>query len=158
MDKAEQFLQNNNLQDPDDFEALLEMASLVRTLIADRQYADINRIIFYTLEQSCYEVFSWCMEILQEDLERESCEIESFDCMLGRSVPNFDAFAEVLQVDFKASSNDIETVLDRHGEAESFFNILVYKTKYTNIYLVSSENFDTKDNDFVQYKLSFVRR
>ena len=49
----------------------------------------------------------------------------------------------------------METVRDEHGEVISFFNILTYPTAYKNIFFISSENFDTKDNDYVLYKLSF---
>ena len=38
-----------------------------------------------------------------------------------------------------------------------FFNILTYRTAYPNIFLVTEENFDTKDNDFIRYKLLFRR-
>ena len=60
-------------------------------------------------------------------------------------------------IEEKLIENGFEKVYDEHGEVESFFNVMVYKTGYPNITLVSSENFDTKDNDYVQYKLSFVK-
>jgi hypothetical protein len=62
-----------------------------------------------------------------------------------------------LQVDFGTAQNGLEKILDNHGEVESFFNILVYQTGYPNVRFVSSENFDTKDNDYIQYKLAFVK-
>ena len=157
MDMIEKFLQNNNLHDPNDIDSLIEFASLLRELISDNQYTYINRIINYTLEHCYYEAFSWCMGILQEAFEKEDCGLKNFECILGKSIPNYDEFIERLQVDFKACNNGLETVCDNNGEVESFFNILVYKTGYKNIYLVSSENFDTKDNDFVQYRLSFSK-
>lgn len=157
MDMIEKFLQNNNLQDAEDIDSLIELASLVRELISNNQCTHINSIINYTLERGYYEAFSWCMGILQEELEKENYEIKNFECLIGKSIPNYDEFIERLQVDFKACDNGLETVCDDNGEVESFFNILVYKTRYENIYLVSSENFDTKDNDFVQYKLSFTK-
>lgn len=40
---------------------------------------------------------------------------------------------------------------------DTVFNIFVYKTGYDHVRLVSSENFDTKDNDYIQYKLLFTR-
>ena len=60
-----------------------------------------------------------------------------------------------LQVDLKAVGNDAETIVGRDGEVQSFFNILTYRTAYANILLVTEENFDTKDNDFIRYKLQF---
>ena len=76
---------------------------------------------------------------------------------IGRAIPDFDAFMERLQVDFRAYQNDLVNIYDQHGEAESIVNILLYKTKYPAIQLVSFENFDTKDNDCVQYKLAFSK-
>ena len=53
--------------------------------------------------------------------------------------------------------NYIEKVYDKNGEAEAFFNVMIYKTTFENVFLISSENFDNKDNDYIQYKLSFVK-
>ena len=53
--------------------------------------------------------------------------------------------------------NDAETITDHNGEVQSFFNILTYKTAYGHIFLVTEENFDTKDNDFIRYKLKFTK-
>lgn len=104
-----------------------------------------------------YEAFTWCMGLLQEELEKEDCVLQDFELSIGKSIPNYDEFIERLQIDFHVFKNGLETVCDKNGEVESIFNILVYKTCYRNIYLISSENFDTKDNDYVQYKLSFVK-
>ena len=156
MDMTEKFLQNNNLNDADDIDSLIELASLVRQLITDALHSDINRLINYTIEHDYYEAFSWCMGILQEVFEGNGCESDDFECVLGKSIPNYDEFTARLQVDFAQPRNDMETVCDINGEVTSFFNILLYKTGYKNIYLVSSENFDTKDNDYIQYKLLFT--
>ena len=83
--------------------------------------------------------------------------LDSFACDIGRSIANFDEFIRRLQVDFRSQSQDFEKVYDEHGEVESFFNNFTYKTKYDNIYLISSENFDTKDNDYILYKIYFRR-
>ena len=61
-----------------------------------------------------------------------------------------------LQIDLKAIGNDVETIADHNGEVQSFFNILTYNTAYENVFLVTEENFDTKDNDFIRYKLLFT--
>ena len=80
-----------------------------------------------------------------------------FTCNIGRSIPDYDEFSNRLQVEFTVQKNDVESVYDEHGEVESFFNTFTYRTKYENICLISSENFDTKDNDYIQYKLMFSR-
>ena len=154
---TEHFLQNNNLRDPDDIDSLLELADLLRQHIADALYSDVSRLINYTVEHSYYEAFSWCMGILQEAFECDDCDLSDFLCVLGKSIPDYDAFSEKLQVDFSCPTNDTETVCDQNGEVTAFFNILTYPTGYRNIYLVSCENFDTKDNDYIQYKLLFSR-
>jgi tRNA A-37 threonylcarbamoyl transferase component Bud32 len=80
-----------------------------------------------------------------------------FEFAIGKSIPNYNEFIERLQVDFHVFDNGVETVYDNNGDVESFFNILKYKTGYKNIHLISLENFDTKDHDYVQYKLSFTK-
>lgn len=55
--------------------------------------------------------------------------------------------------------NDIKKVNnDEYNEVNSFYNIQTYETKYRNIFLVSSENFDNKDEDFIEYKLLFSKK
>ena len=97
------------------------------------------------------------MGIMQEVFGAEGCTLHDFECVLGKSIPDYDEFTARLQVDLTHPQNDTETVCDNNGEVTSFFNILVYETVYPNIRLVSCENFDTKDNDYIQYKLSFTR-
>lgn len=137
----------------EDIDSLLELASLIRNLIDAGQYADMNDIIIYSLKNEHYEALSWIMGILQEVFEKEDCKSEKYECILGRSIPNYDEFMQLLQVDMNPIKTEIRKVLDDNGEAQSFFNIYTYKTKYENIYMISSENFDTKDNDYIQYKL-----
>ena len=81
--------------------------------------------------------------------------MKNFSCFIGKSIANYDKFIRRLQVDLKAIDNDTETVVDHNGEVQSFFNILIYKTAYMNIFLATEENFDTKDNDFIRYNLLF---
>lgn len=153
----EKFLNNNNLQDEQDIDALLELAEIVRQLVADRDYDGINKAVVYTIEQGYYEAFLWTMGILQEEFEKENCCLQDFDCFIGGKINNYDSFMEKLQTEPAAARNDMEKVYDKNGEVESFFNIFVYRTGFENVYLVSAENFDTKDNDFIQYRLSFTK-
>jgi hypothetical protein len=94
---------------------------------------------------------------LQEALEKKECTLQTFEFAIGKSIPNYNEFIERLQVDFYAFDNGVETVYDNNGDVESFFNILKYKTGYKNIHLISLENFDTKDHDYVEYKLLFIK-
>lgn len=157
MTMTEKFLQDNGTQDFEDIDLLIELASLVRDLIADGLYSDINRIIVYTVEHGHYEAFSWCIGLLQEAFDQQDGTLNDFECPIGRSIPNYDEFTDQLQVDLTRPRNDLETVCDKNGEVTSFFNILIYNTGYRHVYFVSTENFDTKDNDYVQYKLLFSR-
>lgn len=155
MNPTEQFLQNHDLQNSDNIDSFIELSSWVRQLIHSSRHAELARIIRHTVEHSCFEAFTWCMEILQEEFEKESHSLQDFECIIGRSIPDYDEFLKRLQVDLSIYENGFETVCDSNGEVESFFNNLIYKTRYKNIRLASSENFDTKDNDYVQYKLIF---
>lgn len=157
MSTLENFIHANNLHDPEDIDALLELASIARQLIHGREYEAINNLLNYTIRCGYYEAFSWTLGILQEELENNPCRLDSFECIIGSSIPDFDQFIQILQVDFSPSDLGYETVCDNNGEVESFFNNLTYNTGFSNIYLASSENFDTKDNDYIQYKLIFKK-
>ena len=157
METVETFLLNSNLADPDDIDSLLNLADLVRQLIRDKEYEKIGRIIKHTVENSFFEAFSWAMEILQEEFAKAE-GLDDFSCELGKSIDNYNEFIQRIGCDLKVLRNEVETVMDDKGEVQSFFNIFCYATKYANIFFVSTENFDTKDNDFIHYKLSFSRK
>ena len=156
MRTLEELLKENNLKDPEDIDALLELAEITGGLIRGERYSDIELLTNYTVSNDCYEAFSWVMAALQEEFDREHCRLKDFTCFIGKSIANYDEFIRRLQVDLKAIGNDAETVMDRNGEVQSFFNILTYKTAYGNAFLVTEENFDTRDNDFINYKLMFT--
>ena len=158
MDFLEKWMRDNQLQDPDNIDALLEAADLTRQLINDRDNEGINKIISYTIDHDYYECFSWIMDLMQEEFEKtKEYDLDDFCCDIGRSIANYDEFASRLKVDFNVQDHDVEKVYDEHGEAEAFFNKSIYTTGYKNIYLVTSENFDTKDNDYIEYRLLFRR-
>ena len=157
MDILNNFLENNNLQDCEDFDALLDCAFVARQLVSERKYDDINRLIMYTVEKAYSEAFSWTVGIIQEELDKEDCVLDDFSCYMGRRIANYDEFVQTLQVDFNSLKNYIEKLYDKNGEVEAFFNVMIYRTCFENVFLVSSENFDNKDNDYIQYRLSFVK-
>lgn len=158
MGMIESWMQNYPLQDPDDIDALLEASDVTRQLIHDKNYEGISAVIIFTIENGLYECLSWVMSLLQEEFEKETeYDLEGFVCDIGRSIASYDEFVKTLQVDFNLQKQEIEKVYDEHGEVESFFNNFTYRTRYENICLLTSENFDTRDNDFIQYKLRFSR-
>ena len=156
MRSLEELFRENNLKDPDDIDALLELAEITGKLISDEQYSNMEILINYTISNEYYEAFTWVMAALQEELEKkDSYRLKDFTCFIGKSIANYDEFISRLQVNLKAIDNDSETMIDRDGEVQSLFNILKYKTAYPNVFLITEENFDTKDNDFIRYKLQF---
>lgn len=156
MRTPEELIRTNNLNNPEDIDALLELAEITGQMIRDERYSEIELLINYMIGHEYYEAFSWMLAALQEEFDRkENCGLKDFTCFIGKSIANYDEFISRLQVDLKAIDNDAETVTDRDGEVQSFFNILTYKTAYQNIFLTTEENFDTKDNDFIRYKLLF---
>ena len=156
MRSLEELFRENNLKDPDYIDVLLELAEIMGGLICDERYSDIELLINYTFRNEYYAVFSWVIAAMQEEYgKKEDCRLKDFTCFIGNSIANYDEFIHRLQVDLKAIDNDSETMLDRDGEVQSFFNILKYRTAYPNIFLITEENFDTKDNDFIRYKLQF---
>lgn len=157
MDNMELFLRTNDLNDPDNIDALLDLAALVRELMEERRYEDIGRILRHCVERDCREALSWCLNVIEEAFQKAGPGAEPFACVLGSAIANFDALTELLQVDFRVCTNGIEPIRDHHGEVESFFNILSYETAYPHIRFVSTENFDTQDRDYVLYQLAFSR-
>ena len=156
MRSLEELLRVNNLNNPDDIDALLELAEITGLMIREERYSAIELLINYTLSSEFFEAFSWIMAALQEEFEKgEDCGLKNFTCFIGKSISNYDEFIKRLQVDLNAIDNDSETIMDHDGEVQSFFNILTYKTAYNNVFLNTEENFDTKDNDFIRYKLLF---
>ena len=115
MDLLEKWMQENQLQDPDNIDALLEAADLTRQLINDRDYEGINKIISYTIDHDYYECFSWIMDLMQEEFEKtKEYELDDFFCDIGRSIADYDEFAGRLKVDFNAQDHDVEKVYDEH--------------------------------------------
>ena len=155
MENLDTFIEKNNLKNEEDINMLLELSDHTKQLIKSRNCSDINKLILYTVQNSCYEAFSWIMALLQEELEKKDSALDSFECTIGKAISNYDEFIKRLQIDYDTLKNDVETVCDETGEVQSFFNIFTYRTAFENIFLVSSENFDTKDNDYIQYKLIF---
>ena len=156
MRTPEELLRENNLKDPEDIDSLLELAEITFQMIRDERYSDIELLINYTVSNEYLEAFSWIMAALQEEFDKkENCGLKDFSCFIGKSIANYDEFIKRLQVDLQAIDNDSETIMDHDGEVQSFFNILTYKTAYSNIFLTTEENFDTRDNDFIRYKLLF---
>ena len=155
MENLDTFIENNNLKNEEDIDMLLELSDYAKNLIKDRNYSDINKLILYIVQNSCYEAFAWIMALVQEELEKNDSALDSFECTIGKAISDYDEFIKRLQIDYDTLKNDIETVCDETGEVQSFFNIFTYRTAFENIFLVSSENFDTKDNDYIQYKLIF---
>ena len=157
MRSLEELLRENNLKDPEDIGVLLELAEITGSLIRDEQYGGLEKLIACTVGSGCYKAFTWVIAALQEEYEKgENCRLKDFTCFIGTSIPACDEFIGRLQADLRAVGNDAETIADRNGEVQSFFNILTYRTAYANIFLVTEENFDTRDNDFIRYKLRFT--
>ena len=158
MRSVQELLRENHLNDPDDIDALLELAEITGQLIRDERYSDMEQLLNYTISHEYYEAFTWVLAALQEELENaEKCRLKDFTCFIGKSIANYDEFIRRLQVNLKAIDSDTETIVDHDGEVQSFFNILIYKTVYPNVLLMTEENFDTKDNDFIRYKLKFIK-
>ena len=66
-----ELLGKNNLKDPEDIDALVELAEITGQIIRDERYPDIERLINYTIGNDYYEAFSWMMAALQEEFDRK---------------------------------------------------------------------------------------
>ena len=157
MENLQARLDGYNLCDPEDMDGLLKLADLVRELLARGDYPEVGVVLNYCISNAYLEAFSWTLELLQESFECGDCSVQSYVCELGGQIPCYDGVIERLKTERRACKNEVETVMDQHGEVQSFFNVLTYKTGYDHIYLISRENFDTKDNDFIRYQLLFEK-
>ena len=151
MNEVEEFLKGKNLSNVEYIEDFLELSDYTRKIIIQKEYKKLTKLIKYILENELFEAFLWIVSITEETNN------EDFLCVLGNKVDNYDEFVNVLKIEEEPYISTIKKITEKYGEVESFLNILIYKTRYNGIYLISIENFDTKDNDFIQYKLLFTK-
>ena len=142
-----EFLKTHSLKDPDDLDALIELADYTRDLVADNDTAGLNELIRYTVENRCHEALSWILGILAEGVS------EDFLCPLGRAVPGYDGFVNCLEADPDVLSYEVENEHDEKGEIRAISTIYTHGTKYGNIFLVTSEMVDNLDQDYIEYRL-----
>lgn len=152
----EGFLDTSDTAPAGDTDFLLAVAELVRSLLAEREFPSLGRLIRHEADRGFYEALSWTMDLVQEAYEHDE-SMPPCVCELGRSVPGFGMFEQTLGTAADAVKNEIKKKTDGNGEVQEFFNICVYPTQHENIFLVSSENFDTRDNDYISYSLLFTR-
>lgn len=157
MRSVEELLRDNRLAVPDDIDALLELAEVTRQAIRDGRHGDIGLLVDYAVRRGFLEALSWVLAAVQEEFDKaDGCGPGEFTCLIGGSIPDYDGLIARLQVDLRPVGHGVEPVIDPNGEVQSFFNILTYRTAYRSVFLVSEENFDTKDNDFIRYRLKFT--
>ena len=152
MELLEQIKKNFPLDEPEDMDTLLEFADLVRSALEKRQFEDLGVLVRYTVSNGYHEALYWTLGIVQEHRDCMAGEPEIV-CTIGRLIPDYSAFISRLGVNLNAFSNDVEPIRDENGEIQSFYNIIRYETCFSHIALVTSENFDAKDNDFIEYRL-----
>ena len=56
MRSLEELLRENNLKDPDDIDALLELAEITGNLISGEQYSNMEILINYTISNEYYDI------------------------------------------------------------------------------------------------------
>lgn len=152
MDLSEQIKKDLPLEDPEDMDTLLEFADLVRSALEKRRFEDFGVLIRYTVSHGYHEALYWALGIAQEHRESMAGGPEIL-CTIGKLIPDYSGFISRLGVNLNAFSNDVEPIRDENGEIQSFYNIIRYETCFSRIALVTSENFDAKDNDFIEYRL-----
>ena len=151
MEEIEEFLKDKNLTNIECIDDFLELSDYTRNLVLKKEYEKLSKLINYIVENGFFEALSWVISIIEENCN------EDLLCNFGNKINNYDKFVNALKVEVDPYISTIKKITEKYGEVESFFNILIYKTKYNGIFLISMENFDTKDNDFIQYKLLFTK-
>jgi len=147
MKDVEEFLKDKNLNNIEYIDDFLELSDYTRNLVLKKEYEKLSELINQIVENEFFEALSWVISILEENCN------EDLGCNFGNKINNYEKFVDVLKVEVEPYISTIKKITEKYGEVESFFNILIYKTKYNGIFLISMENFDNKDNDFIQYKL-----
>ena len=153
MELQDQIRQNLPVADPEDMEFLLEYAELLRMALENGDRDAVSVLLRYALEHSFHEAFYWAAGIMEEVCGQPEVSLAGYECDLGKHIPDFNSFITRLGVDLNAFENDIRQVFDEQGEGQSFFNIIRYRTAFDHIELGTSENFDARDNDYIQYML-----
>ena len=101
-------------------------------------YGDMSEKCFLILEIISAETIETQEELLQQ-LQRRG--ISCTQATISRDINE-------LNIEKAINSNGVNCYM----QASRMNN-----TRFENIFFISSENFDTKDNDYIQYKLSFVK-
>lgn len=153
MELMDQIRQDLPVEDPEDMDFLLAYAELVREAIENRSAEEVSVLVRYPVRHSYHEAFYWAAGILEEVCGQPGAYLAGYECALGKHIPDFNGFITRLGVDLNAFENDIRQVFDEQGEVQSFFNIIRYRTAFDHIELITSENFDARDNDYIQYTL-----
>ena len=141
------------LEDPEELDVLLEFAELVRDALENGRTLELEAFVRYTVSHGYHEALYWILGIMQEYRERMGEGEPAFSCLLGKLIPDYSGFISRLGVDLNAFSNDVEPIREENGEIQSFYNIIRYQTAFSRITLATWENFDAKDNDFIDYRL-----
>lgn len=151
MEEVEEFFKEKNLTSTENIDDFLELSDFTRNLVLKKEYEKLSRLIKYIVENEFFEALSWVISIIEENCNEE------FSCDFGNMINNFDEFTNILKIEEDPYISGIKKVTEKYDEVESFFNLLIYKTRYKGAFLISMEKFDTKDNDFIQYKLLITK-
>lgn len=139
----------------EDIEALLVLADEVRNEVESHQLEKVIRKIEKAVQLQKYEAFDWIIGVLEETYAKKSF-YEDICVKLGNQIPDYSAFIENIEAK-EPKSPVIKILSDKNKEVESFDNILVRKTKYPHMYLISIENYDLKDRDSIIYELVMTK-
>ena len=156
MERMEKIRQDLPAEDPEDMDFLLEYAELVRAALENGSREEVSNLVRYPVRHGYHEAFYWAAGILDEICGQRGSALWGCEFVLGTHIPDFNRFISRLGVDLNAFENDIRQVFDELGEVQSFFNIIRYRTAFEHIELVTSENFDARDNDYITYALRCI--
>lgn len=155
MDIQKRILGDLPLDEADELDVLLEFAQLVREMIGENRDRELRELIRYTVRHGYLEALYWALGILDETYGQTGDAQANFECMLGGYIPRYNDFISRLGVDLNAFESDIQKIPDENGEVQSFFQIIKYRTAFDHLELRTRENFDARDNDYIQYLLFF---
>ena len=165
-DEVRRFLDTHPLNDPEDMVSLLAAADFVRGLLTEGRREEVCDLLRHVIGENCFDALTWVIETVQESFVEEKgstgdgtedeITVPDLVCEIGRSVNDYDGFVACLGVSNDPVQSDAVKVYGSDGEVQSFFYVSAYETAYDALYLVTMENVDTMDNDYILYQLLFT--
>jgi len=142
-------------EDPDNLDVLFELTDLLDKIFQQMDFQALEKLSIGIISVQNRSAFEWLINIIEEKFSNLN-EKRNISLRLGKQINGYDTFIEMIGIEKDTEPIEIEIISIPGLHIESFFNINAYKTKFNDMFLVTAENFDSFDVDFIQYRLVFT--